>query len=47
MATWAIREATGHDITAVLDLWLADDVTPSVTDTPAYVQALLGRSPGS
>jgi ribosomal protein S18 acetylase RimI-like enzyme len=47
VAGWQIRAATVDDVEGVLELWRADDITPTGTDTPAYLKALIEGWPGA
>jgi ribosomal protein S18 acetylase RimI-like enzyme len=43
----AIRSLERHEVTSVLELWLASDATPSVTDTAADLERLAGNDHAS
>lgn len=45
MPDWTIRNATEEDIAAVLDLWVAADSVPSVSDSPDGLARLLSADP--
>jgi ribosomal protein S18 acetylase RimI-like enzyme len=42
---WTIRSATEEDIAAVLDLWVAANSSPSVSDSPDGLALLLSADP--
>jgi ribosomal protein S18 acetylase RimI-like enzyme len=42
---WTIRNATEEDIAAVLDLWVAADSVPSVSDSSDGLARLLSHDP--
>jgi ribosomal protein S18 acetylase RimI-like enzyme len=45
LSTWTIRSATEQDIPSVLDLWIAADSQPTVSDTPQGLSRLHAVDP--